>query len=156
MEIRSFRERDIDSVHEIQRAAYRPLYEKYHDDVSPYLESKEKILHKYLREGTKGYLFIENGIIAGTVRVVIDSIGRSARISALAVRPEYQGRGIAQWALRKIEDMHPEIERWYLDTILQEKGNCHLYEKLGYEKNGKTERIKDGMTLVSYEKQKRK
>ena len=26
-----------------------------------------------------------------------------------------------------------------LDTILQEKGNCYLYEKMGYRKAGKTE-----------------
>ena len=39
-----------------------------------------------------------------------------------------------------------------LDTILQEKGNCCLYEKLGYHQTGKTEQINDKMTIVYYEK----
>ena len=29
--------------------------------------------------------------------------------------------------------MHSDVERWFLDTILQEAGNCHLYEKIGYK-----------------------
>jgi len=39
-----------------------------------------------------------------------------------------------------------------LDTILEEAGNCHLYEKIGYMKTGKTEVINEKMTLVFYEK----
>jgi hypothetical protein len=39
-----------------------------------------------------------------------------------------------------------------LDTILQEAGNCYLYEKLGYKKTGKTEKINDKMDIVYYEK----
>ena len=44
MEIVEFRESDIDAVFEIQQAAYKPLYEKYHDDnTNPYMESKEML-----------------------------------------------------------------------------------------------------------------
>jgi hypothetical protein len=39
-----------------------------------------------------------------------------------------------------------------LDTILQEKGNCHLYEKIGYKKTGKIEKINERMDIVYYEK----
>ena len=45
-------------------------------------------------------------------------------------------------------------EKWELDTILQEKKLCYLYEKMGYQKTGKTEKIKDGMDLVYYAKEK--
>ena len=41
---------------------------------------------------------------------------------------------------------------WELDTILQEAGNCHLYEKMGYRQTGKTTVINDKMTLVFYQK----
>lgn len=66
--------------------------------------------------------------------------------------PEYQGQGIAQEALLKIEEMHDDVEHWFLDTILQEPGNCHLYEKIGYKRTGRTEAINDKLTLVFYEK----
>ena len=39
-----------------------------------------------------------------------------------------------------------------LNTILQEKGNRYLYEKLGYHQTGKAEQINDKMTIVFYEK----
>jgi hypothetical protein len=51
-----------------------------------------------------------------------------------------------------LEDYYCDAKKWELDTILQEKGLCHLYEKLGYRKTGKTEEIKEGMTIVFYEK----
>ena len=40
----------------------------------------------------------------------------------------------------------------FLDTILQEKGNIHLYEKLGYKRTGKIERISYLMDIVYFEK----
>lgn len=153
MEIVEFKESDIDIVFEIQQAAYKPLYEKYHDDnTNPYMESKEIVLQKYMRTGTKGYLFIENGEIVGVVRISLFPESKSGRVSALGVHPQYQGQGIAQQALLKIEEMHSEVERWFLDTILQETGNCHLYEKIGYKRTEKIEKVNDKMTLIFYEK----
>ena len=58
-----------------------------------------------------------------------------------------------QQALLKIEEMHSEVERWFLDTILQEAGNCYLYEKIGYKRTGKIEKVNEKMTLIFYEKQ---
>ena len=52
----------------------------------------------------------------------------------------------------EIEKLHPDIERWFLDTIKEEAGNCHLYEKIGYKKTGKSEAVNEKMTLVFYEK----
>ena len=88
----------------------------------------------------------------GAVRV-IDSKehGKNKRISPIFIMPEFRGRGIAQEAMRLCEDMHGS-ENWELDTILQEPGNCHLYEKMGYRQTGRTEVINERMTLVFYEK----
>ena len=38
------------------------------------------------------------------------------------------------------------------DTILQEEGNCYLYEKLGYKRTCKIENINERMDIVYYEK----
>lgn len=104
MQIVEFKESDIDIVFEIQQAAYRPLYEKYHDDnTNPYMESKETILRKYMRTGTKGYLFIKDGVPVGAVRISLYPESKSGKVSALGVHPQYQGQGIAQQALMEIE-----------------------------------------------------
>ncbi len=151
--IRPFQESDIDTVWAIQRAAFQPLFEKYRDEAtSPYLESRETVLAKYTRPGAHGYLFLCGGVAAGAVRVHLRPETKSARISALCVLPEFQGRGVAQEALRAIERLHADVGTWRLDTILEEKGNCHLYEKLGYRRIGEPEPLNERLTLVYYEK----
>lgn len=153
MEIVEFEESDIDIVFNIQQAAYKPLYEKYHDDNSnPYTESKETVLRKYMREGSKGYIFIKEGTPVGAVRITLCLENKTGKVSALGVLPQYQNQGIAQEALLKIEKKHSDIEKWVLDTIAQEPGNCHLYEKIGYKKTGKIKIVNENMTLVFYEK----
>ena len=78
IEVICFRECDIDTVFEIQRTAYKPLYEKYHDDSSnPYMETKETVFRKYTREGTTGYLFILDGTTVGAVRINIDDVNKA-------------------------------------------------------------------------------
>ena len=155
IEVRRFLPEDIDVVCDIQRASFKPLYDKYHDDdTSPYTESRDTVLHKYTRDGTCSYLILLDGVPAGAVRIGVRPEDRSGRISALCVLPRYQGRGLAQAALLRIEQLHSDIVRWNLDTILEEPGNCHLYEKLGYVRTGKTEKIRDNMTRVFYEKKR--
>lgn len=148
----AFQKELIDAVFDIQRKAYKLLFDKYHDtNTSPYLESKEEILQKYTRPGTYGYIFLDQGIPVGAVRIIArDDV---CKVSALAVLPEYQNRGIAQAALKEIESIHSGCKCWVLDTILEEKGNCHLYEKLGYTKSGEPQAVDDHMTLIHYKKQ---
>ena len=155
LKIKAFQTVDIDAVFAVQQAAYLPLFQKYQDTESnPYMESKEKVLQKYTREGTQGYVFWLNGEVVGAVRINLYPEYHSGRVSALCVHPMHQGKGIAQQALYRIEELHADVRKWFLDTILQEKGNCHLYEKLGYHQTGRTEKISDQMTLVFYEKKK--
>ena len=88
----------------------------------------------------------------GAVRVVdFADEGKLKRISPIFILPEYRNRGYAQKAIKLAEDIHG-ASGWELDTILQEKGNCHLYEKMGYYQTGKTEKINGQLTLISYRK----
>jgi hypothetical protein len=66
--------------------------------------------------------------------------------------PEYQNKKIAQNVFKIIEEKYKPKNGWVLDTILQEQGNCHLYEKRGYRKTGKVEKINERMDIVYYEK----
>ena len=73
--------------------------------------------------------------------------GSRKRISPLWIMPEYRGKGYAQAAIAAVERVHGS-ENWSLDTILQEKGNLHLYEKMGYHRTGKQEKINSRMDIV--------
>ena len=64
---------------------------------------------------------------------------------------EFRNRGLAQKTFEEIEKIHGS-DKWKLETILQEEGNCHLYEKLGYKRTGLVENINERMDIVYYEK----
>jgi len=141
-----------DIVHNIQKKSFKPLLNKYHDyDVNPAMESVELIREKIDRANTTAYIFQLNNINVGWVRVT-ELEDKIYKISALCVLPEYQNRGIAQETLKRIESYHSDARKWILSTIFQEKGNCHLYEKMGYVKVGELNQVNERMTLVSYEK----
>ncbi len=141
-----------DVVHAIQKRSFKQLLDKYHDyDVNPAMESIDMVKKKMDRANTTAYIFKLKDVNVGWVRVT-ELAEMTYKISALCVLPEYQNRGIAQEALKQIESYYPKAQKWILDTIFQEKGNCHLYEKLGYKKVGDLIPINERMTLVSYEK----
>ena len=54
-------------------------------------------------------------------------------------------------AITAAEQIHGS-GHWCLDTILQEAGNLHLYEKMGYHRTGRIDKINDRMDIVFYEK----
>ena len=64
---------------------------------------------------------------------------------------EYRNKGYAQAAMTAAEHIYGP-DNWSLDTILQEKGNLHLYEKMGYHQTGQIEKINEQMDIVYYEK----
>ena len=88
----------------------------------------------------------------GAIRIIDASEPHMAkRISPLFILPEYRNKGYAQKAIELAESIHGS-SNWELETIAQEKGNCYLYEKLGYKKTGVTKNINERMGIVVYAK----
>ena len=110
-----------------------------------------RVLVRLLQPFTYFYFMVVEENIVGAIRIVDKKDGSRKKIAPLFVIPEYRGRGYAQQAIKEVENIHGE-DNWELDTILQEKGNCYLYEKMGYQRTGQTRKINDKMTLVFYEK----
>lgn len=144
---------DAEELHAMQVTAFRELLNIYRDfDTSPGNESVEKTELRLRQEFTYFYFICADGKKVGAIRIVdTKESGRYKRISPLFIMPEFCGQGIAQKAIALCEEIHGR-EGWELDTILQEAKNCHLYEKMGYRKAGRTEKINDRLTLVFYRK----
>ena len=137
----------------MQKEAFSELYAKYQDtETSPSTEEYEDILFRINQTETTYYFITADNVKVGVIRIVDckDGVTRK-RISPIFIMPEYRNQGYAQQAIKEAERIHGK-QNWKLDTILQEKGNCYLYEKLGYHQTGKTEQINDKMTIVFYEK----
>lgn len=144
---------DAELIWKMQVEAFKELLVKYEDyDLNPAAELLDKTIMRLNQSFTYFYFIESNGEKMGAIRVVDKKEeGKPKRISPIFVMPAYRGKGVAQMAVLEAERIHGS-DNWELDTILQEAGNCHLYEKLGYRQTGETEKINDKMTLVFYRK----
>ena len=142
---------DAEAMHRLQVAAFLPLYEKYHDTaISPACETIQRVREKIA--GSRYYFIMDGPVAVGGIRVVDLRDGvRPKVISPLFILTEHQNQGFGQEAIRAVERLHGE-HHWRLDTILEEPGNCHLYEKLGYHRVGAPQRVRPNMTIIDYEK----
>lgn len=170
---------DAELIQRMKYEAFLPLYEKYHDDeTSPVKSSIDKVIHQLNDPNSQYYLIRFRGENAGAIRIarklkkkddkrnreysgnqgnnVTEYVQDVLYISPLFILPEFQNGGIGQTAIRKIFDLYPDTITWRLDTIKQEKGNCHLYEKCGFVRTGGEHAVNENMTLVYYEKSCRK
>ena len=143
---------DIETLWKMQVEAFSDLLDKYQDyDLSPAAESFDKVMARFKQPWTKYYFIVSGGIKVGAIRVVNRQDGSRKRISPIWIMPEYRNKGYAQQAILAAEKIYGP-DHWCLDTILQEKGNLHLYEKLGYHQTGRVDKVNDRMDIVYYEK----
>lgn len=145
---------DAEQLWEMQVEAFMELYHKYRDtETSPATEPLDKTIMRLKQPFTYYYYIQVDNDIVGAIRVVDEKMdGKTKRISPIFIMPPYRNKGIAQKAILEAEKIHGAFH-WELDTILQEKGNCHLYEKMGYRQTGQTKVVNDKMTLVFYLKE---
>ncbi len=144
---------DAKELHAMQVESFKELLEKYQDfDTSPANENMDKVEARLKQDFTFYYFICIGQQKVGAIRIIDEKeSGKNKRISPIFILPEFQGKGIAQKAIRLCEEIHGD-GNWELDTILQEPKNCHLYEKMGYRQTGETKAINDRLTLVFYEK----
>ena len=152
IELKPITREDIATVWKMQVEAFQVLLDKYQDyDTSPGAEPVDKVLARFEQPWTTYFFIMANGEKAGVIRVVDKKDGSRKRISPIWIMPEFRNRGYAQQAILAAEKIYGS-DHWCLDTILQEKGNLHLYEKLGYHRTGRVDKINDKMDIVYYEK----
>lgn len=143
---------DAPMIHDMQLRSFQPLLQKYEDDeTSPANESLTRIEERIQQSVTDYYLIKVDDLAIGAIRIVKKE-NKTYRVSPVFIVPEFQGQGVAQKVFSRIEVIYSDAEKWELDTILQEKENCYLYEKLGYQRTGKFTQINSKMTIVDYVK----
>ena len=145
--------KDAKEIWKMQVKSFKNLLDKYQDfETNPASETISNVEMRLKQNFTFFYfIFIDNKKV-GAIRVVdYKEKNKNKRISPLFILPEYRNKGIAQSVIKICEEIHGNTN-WELSTILEEKGNCYLYEKLGYHPTGKTQVINDRLTLIFYHK----
>ena len=145
--------KDAKEIWKMQVKSFKNLLDKYQDfETNPASETILNVEMRLKQNFTFFYfIFIDNKKV-GAIRVVdYKEKNKNKRISPLFILPEYRNKGIAQSAIKICEEIHGNTNQ-ELSTILEEKGNCYLYEKLGYHPTGKIQVINDRLTLIFYHK----
>ena len=157
IELKLVTEDEAECLHRLQVEAFMPLYEKYQDDdTSPAKESLKRVTEKIIEENSDFYFIVFRGEKVGGVRVrwhqgkkVYENVNW---ISPIFIIPKFQNKRIASTVIEQLFDIYPDTIEWRLDTIKQERGNCHLYEKCGFVRVGEDIVVNEKMTLVDYVK----
>lgn len=144
------KQRELKSAWFMQQRGFLDVFLKYFDYINPIFNSYIKFIKYY--EKCNMYWIIADEQRVGQIWISVkNDVALLARIFVLK---KYRNRGIAQQAISSAESLYPDCRQWRLDTIKQEKANCHLYEKLGYIPSGVEKRINKRMTIIDYEKLK--
>jgi len=140
---------DAGNLLDIQKKAFMLSEQKY--GVSPAQHSIENIKAK-IERGDYYKIMYHDKLVGGIfVHPKYDS--STFNLHVIYVLPEVQGKGIAQEVIMQIEKLYSDVKKWVLDTPVTEYQNCYLYEKLGYKRTGRMEKINDKLTLIYFQKQ---
>lgn len=143
---------DAKLIHSLKYRTFLPLYMKYQDhETNPANEKIDKVEWQLKDPKTTYWLINYKDQTVGAIRVQ-EKQKDIYRIAPIFIIPEYKNRGIASVVLERILKYYENAIVWHLDTILEEKMSCHLYEKFGFTPTGKQEVINERMTIVYYEK----
>lgn len=143
---------DAQSIFDIQVNAFMPLLDKYKDyKTNPASETIDSVLTRINNPNGCFYKILTNNTLVGAICVFWKEYVQFW-ISPMFILPCYQGKGIAQETITQIEKMFPQATTWELATVLEEEGNCYLYEKMGYKTTGVNKKLNDNATLIFYKK----
>ena len=143
---------DLETIIAIQRASFKAVYEKYHDEYDPYLEDRERIKWKLVERPYSYYYFVkENEEKIGFLRIQTNEELTNAWLGTAAILPPYQGKGHGSEGLRLLEEEFSTVRQWDLCTVLQDAVMVAFYEKNGYQQTH-IEPEKEGMDMVYMKK----
>lgn len=159
VKIRNTKASEAEHLSQIQKAAFQPLYEKYHDAASPYLRGPEDIL-RLLNKDYRHFTIFCDGVTVGGIfyrlrgkRSPVDVIGDGEYyLCRVYVHPDYQGRGIASKAILLCQREFPDAKAYYVDFPCDLEKNRRCYEKAGYSDTGKRLAVEENLTLAFFRK----
>ena len=151
---------EADELSQIQKAAFKPLYEKYHDDGNPFLRGPEDILRR-LNKFNRHFPILYGDKTAGGIfyrlygrRSPSDEIGADEYyLARIYIHPDYQNKGIAQNAVLMCEKEFPDARFYYVDFPEDMEKNRRCYQGAGYCDTGERIRTEGAPVLSVFKKE---
>ena len=150
--------RDAEALHAIQKEAFLPLYERYHDAGNPYLRGMEDISARLAHPVFRYFTILSDSEIAGGVMYktggrtpFFDPMpGGMIYLSRIYIKPALQGRGIARTAILLCEREFPDAVQYSVDFPADLERNRRCYESAGFHDTGNRLETDPGVVLASY------
>lgn len=121
---------------EFIRIQNEAFYEDYKDfGVCPAYGRTEESLRDWILH-KPNYKVMADGKLVGKISISKED-EEKGHVDCFCILPEYQNQGIGQLAVRLLEERHPEITDWTLETPLARPRNLHFYERCGYQMVGR-------------------
>jgi GNAT superfamily N-acetyltransferase len=142
---------DLEEILQLQKQAYISEAELYDDyDIKPLLQTLDDIKQDFLKQiFLKAVIENKTTIVVGSVRAYQQK--DTVFIGRLAVKPDYQNKGIGAKLMISIEVIFESAKRFELFTGHKSIKNIYLYQKLGY-REFKRMPVNDSLTMVYLEK----
>ena len=128
----------------IQKAAFKPLYDRYRDEGNPY----RQYTIQCDGETVGGILYRLHG-----KRRPFDPLTEGEYyLGRVYVHPLYQNKGIAAEAIRLCEQEFPDATAYYVDFPADMDKNRRCYEKVGFTDTGMETRTPGEPVIALYKK----
>jgi len=145
---------------EIQKQAFLPLYERYHDEGNPCLRGVEDVANRLNSPFFKYFTIFEDEEIVGGVLYKCKGKGPFFEklkegeyyLQRIYIKPERQCQGIAQTAILLCEKEFPDAKLFSVDFPEDLIKNRRCYEKAGFKDTGKRLEAEPGLILACFEK----
>ena len=159
--IQATKEAEALELSNIQKAAFQPIYEQYHDEGNPYLRGVEDIANRLNSEYFRYFtIFMDEEIVGG---VLYKCKGRTPfcenledghyYLQRVYIKPELQCKGIAQTAILLCETEFADAKCFLVDFPEDLIKNRRCYEKVGFVDTGKRLEVQPGLVLVCSRKE---
>lgn len=150
---------EAEELSQIQKAAFKPLYEKYHDEGNPFLRGPEDILRRQNKHTRYFTIFCDGKIVGGVFYrlsgkrspsdVIEDGEYYLARIY---IHPDYQNKGVAGAAILLCEKEFPDARFYFVDFPEDMDKNRRCYQSVGYCDTGERLRVEGAPVLAVFKK----
>ena len=150
---------ESEELSQIQKAAFKPLFEKFHDEGNPFLRGSEDILCR-LNKFNRYFTILYDGKMVGGIfyrlygkRDPADEIRAGEYyLARIYIHPEYQNKGIAREAILRCEKEFPDAKFYYVDFPEEMEKNRKCYQSAGYCDIGERVCMQGAPSLAMFKK----
>lgn len=160
IQVRATRAEEALVLSEIQRQAFLPLYERFHDEGNPCLRGIEDIANRLDSPYFRYFTIWDDEEIVGGVLYKCKGGGPFFEqlnegeyyLQRVYVRPDRQGQGIAAAAILLCEKEFADAKMFSVDFPEELEKNRRCYENAGFRDTGKRLEVEPGLVLACFEK----